>query len=169
MTSPRAALSGLACLVWSIACAGSPFRGGYAMPDQPLPGTKTLARFIPGHCEDATHAEQTPRFTSIDVVETATGRVLLLEHRQGHELLVAENFHHDRSFWVFEVVFAGDHLRRWRIPKSAFGSGSLQVGRQLTEQRRGERFEAGLASIHLDCTLVAKGSALPYRSTTPAP
>jgi len=169
MISPRAVLSGLACLACSMACAGSPFHGGYAMPDQPLPGTKTLARFIPGHCEDASHGEQLPRFTSVDVVETATGRILLLEHRQGHELLVVENFHHDRTFWVFEVKFASDHVRRWRIPRSAFGSGTLQVGRQLTEQRRGERFEAGLASTRLSCTLVAKASALPHGSTTPVP
>ncbi len=74
MSARRAALPSLACLacsvasLTSVACGGSPFRGGYAVPDTPLPDaplsdTKTLARFIPGHCEDATHAEHTPRFS----------------------------------------------------------------------------------------------------------
>jgi len=168
MSSSCATRSSLACLICCVACA-SPFRGGYATPDAPQTATKTLARYIPGYCEDAAHAEKVPRFTSVDLIETATGRTLLLEHRQGHELLVAENHHDEGSFWVFEVVVQGDRVRRWRIQRSAFGTGTLQVGRELTERTRGERFEAGLASSHLTCTLVAKDSALPIASTNPMP
>ncbi|MEI9936821.1 MAG: hypothetical protein WDO69_06335 [Pseudomonadota bacterium] len=158
MTARRAAGASLACLACSLAfiACGSPFRGGYAVPEAPLPDTKTLARFIPGHCEDATHAEHAPRFSSIDLIETSTGRTLLLEHRQGHELLVAENFHDDGSFWVFEVVVPGQRVRRWRIPRSSLATGTLEVGRELTEVSHGERFQVGLASSHLTCTLVAR-------------
>ena len=159
----RAALTLVACAC-SLACSGSPFRGGYARPEAPLRGSKMLATFIPGHCEDATRTEHTPRFSSVDLVETQTGRTLLLEHRQGYELLVAENFHDDGPFRIFELVVNGDHLRRWRIPRSSHGTGTLNVGRELTEVRHGERFEAGLASSHLTCSLVPKGSVLPSGS-----
>lgn len=158
----RAALAGfagLACLVTSFACGGSPFRGGYAVPEAPLPDTKTLAHFVPGHCEDVAHAEHTPRFSSIDLIETSTGRPLLLEHRQGHELLVVENVHDDGAFWVFEVVIQGRLVRRWRIPRSSLGTGTLQMGRELREVSHGERFETGLASSHLTCILLPKAPA----------
>jgi hypothetical protein len=155
MSRPRAALLAGVC---AIACAGSPFRGGYARSEALLSGSKTLLSLIPGHCEDARHVEHPPRFSAVDVVETESGRIVLFEHRQGHDLLVAENFHSDGSFWVFEVLVDGDHLRRWRIPRSPTGTGSIEVGRELTEVAHGDRFEAGLASSRASCTLVPKAS-----------
>lgn len=156
MSSPRAlALAGLCAL----ACSGSPFRGGYARPDRPLHGTRAVLSFIPGHCEDARHIEHVPRFSGVDVVETGSGRLVLFEHRQGHDLLVAENVHSEGSFWVFEVVVDGDHLRRWRIPRSPSGTGSLQLGRELSEVAHGDRFEAELASSRATCTLVPKDTS----------
>jgi len=151
MKHAQAALIACACV---LSCS-SHFRGGYARPEARLPGSKTLARFIPGHCEDATRAERTPRFSAVDVVETQTGRTVLLEHREGHELLVAENFREEGSYRVFEVIIEGERARRWRVPRS-HGTGTLEVGRLLSEVAHGERFEAGLASSHLTCTLVPK-------------
>jgi hypothetical protein len=156
MSAARAALLAGVC---AIACSGSAFRGGYARSEAPLRGSKTLLSFIPGHCEDARHIEHPARFSGVDVVETESGRIVLFEHRQGHDLLVAENFHSDGSFWVFEVVVNGDHLRRWRIPRSPTGVGSLEVGRELSEFAHGERFEAGLASSRASCSLVPKASS----------
>jgi hypothetical protein len=153
----RARFGLLACL-WCLACAGSPFRGGYARRETPIYGGRLLSSFIPGHCEDGAHDELLQRFSAVELVETETGRTLLLEHRQGHELLVVENYHDEGSFRVFELVVAGDHLRRWRIPRSPFGTGTLIAGRKLTERRYRERFEAGLASTHLLCSLVPKAS-----------
>jgi len=159
-----ALLLGLGCLT----CA-APFRGGHAQPEWTMRDTKTLARFIPGHCEDRSHAEHSPRFGSVEVVETQTGRPLLLEHRQGHELLVAENVHDDGPFWVFELIVSGELLRRWRVPRGAGELGTLEVGRELTEVSRGEGFEAGLASRHLSCTLVPSAANLAGGSTNPSP
>jgi len=149
----------LSC-VCCLACSGSPFHGGYARPEGALPGDRKLASFVPRKCQDPTHAEHAARFSSVDLVQTQAGRSVLLEHRQGHALLVAENFHDEGAFRVFEVVVAGDHLRRWRIPRSGVDVGSVDVGRQLTEVRRGERFEAGLASSHLSCALVPQRAEL---------
>jgi hypothetical protein len=157
MSRARAALLACAC---SVACSGSPFRGGYAQPETTLTGSKTLARLIPGHCEDPARDELTPRFTSVDLAETQTGRTVLLEHRQGHELLVVENFHEQGSSWVFELLVQGGRVRRWRIPRTANGSGTVEMGRLLTLVRHGDRFEAGLASSQLTCTLVPKGSSV---------
>ncbi len=156
MRGSRAALLAGVC---ALACSGSPFRGGYARAEAPLQGSQLLSSFIPGHCEDASHVEHAPRFSTIDVVETESGRVLLLEHRQGHFVLVAENVHDEGSYWVFEVVVDGDHLRRWRIPRSPSGTGSLEVGRELNEAVHRERFQAGLASNRARCTLVPKASS----------
>jgi len=144
----------------SAACA-APFRGGYARSEAPIPRSQTVARLIPGHCEDPSHAEHAPRFSAVDIVQTETGRTVLLEHRQGHELLVVENVRNDGAFWVFEVIVKGDHVRRFRIPRSPHGVGSLNVGRLLTLHAEGEHFEAGLASSHLTCSLVPKASNLP--------
>lgn len=152
MIAARVALSGIACLVGSIACGGSPFRGGYTVPEAALADTRTLAHFVPGRCEDAARAEHTPRFSSVDLIETSNGP-LLLEHRQGYELLVVENFHDDGAFRVFELALPGHRVRRWSVPRFAGGTGTLQIGRELTEVRHGERFVAGLASSHLTCTL----------------
>ena len=159
MTSARVALLACACAC-VLACGGSPFRGGYAQPEAPLPGSQTLARFLPGHCEDASHAEHAPRFTSVDLVQTQTGRTVLLEHRQGHELLVALNHHDTGADWVFEVLVNATRVRRWDIPRSLRRTGMLEVGRVLTLKAHGEGFEAGLASSHLTCTLVPKGSSV---------
>src|SRR5205085_730467 len=112
MKVARAAL--LTC-VGALACSGSPFRGGYVHSESPRQGGRVLLRFIPGHCEDARHLEQAPRFFAVDVVETDTGRILLFEHRQGYFVLIAENVREEGPFWVFEVVVSGDHVRRWRI------------------------------------------------------
>jgi hypothetical protein len=158
MIRSRAAL--LAC-AWCLACTGSPFRGGYARRETPIYGGRLLSSFIPGHCEDAAHGELLPRFSAVELLETETGRTLLLEHRQGHELLVVENYHDEGSYRVFELVVAGDHLRRWRIPRSPFGTGTLLAGRELSERHYRERFEAGLASTHLLCSLVPKASDFP--------
>jgi hypothetical protein len=148
-----------------LSCAGSPLRGGYARRETPVYGGKLLASFIPGHCEDAAHVELLPRFSSIELLETETGRTLLLEHRQGHDLLVVENFHDEGSSWVFELIVHGAHLRRWRIPRSSSGTGTLFAGRELTEHGHRERFEAGLASSQLQCSLVPKASDLPVSSS----
>ncbi|MEO6601899.1 MAG: hypothetical protein ABIQ16_18620 [Polyangiaceae bacterium] len=156
MSLPRAALLAGVC---AVACAGSPFRGGYARAEAHLPGSKTLRSFIPGHCEDARHVEHPPRFSAVDLVETDSGRIVLLEHRQGHDLLVVENLHSDGPFWVFEVLVDGDHLRRWRIPRSSTGTGSIEVGRELSHVARGEHFEAELASSRARCSLIASAPA----------
>lgn len=156
MSGPRVALLAGVC---ALACSGPVFRGGYARSEAPLRDGRTLLSFIPGHCEDARHVEHPPRFSAVDVVETGSGRIVLFEHREGHDLLVAENFHSEGSFWVFEVIVNGDHLRRWRIPRSPTGTGSLEVGRELTEVAHGERFEAGLASSRANCSLVPKASS----------
>jgi hypothetical protein len=145
--------------VCALACSGSPVHGGHIQAETPLHGGKVLLSFIPGHCEDARHVEHPARFSGVDLVETESGRIVLFEHRQGHDLLVAENFHSEGSFWVFEVVVDGDHVRRWRIPRSPSGTGSLDVGRELSEVAHGERFEAGLASSRASCSLVPKQSA----------
>lgn len=156
MSGTRAVVLAGAC---ALACSGSPFRGGYARAEGPLSGSKVLLSFIPGHCEDARHIEHAPRFSTVDVAETQSGRIVLFEHRQGHDLLVAENMRDEGSFWVFEVVLAGDHVRRWRIPRSPSGTGSLEVGRELAERSHGERFEAELASSRASCSLVPKASS----------
>ena len=160
----RTRLALLAC-GWCLACGGTPFRGGYARRETPLYGGTLLSSFIPGHCEDGAHDELLPRFSSVELVETETGRTLLLEHRQGHELLVVENYHDEGSSRVFELIVAGDHLRRWRIPRSPSGTGTLVSGRKLTERRYRERFEAELASTHLLCSLVPKASDLPVSAS----
>lgn len=156
MNGTRALLLTGAC---ALACSGSPFRGGYARAEAPLGDSKVLFSFIPGHCEDARHIEHTPRFSAVDIVETQSGRVVLFEHRQGHDSLVVENRHDEGSYWVFELVLAGDHVRRWRIPRSASHAGSLEVGRELGEHAHGERFEASLASSRASCSLVPKASS----------
>lgn len=158
MSRLGAALVSCAC---ALACSAAPLRGGYAQPEAPFAGGRLLVSFIAGHCEDAAHAEYTPRFSSIDLVETETGRPLLLEHRQGHDLLVIENVHDEGSAWVFELIASEDHLSRFRIPRSATGTGSLVVGRKLLEVARGERFQAELASTRLTCSLVPKKASVP--------
>lgn len=159
MSPMRSALLACCCAC-AVACGGSPFRGGYARPEAPLPGSQTLARFLPGHCEDPSHAEHAAHFATIDLVQTETGRMVLLEHRQGHELLVVENYHDAGADWVFEVLVNGARVRRWHIPRSLHRTGRLDVGRVLTLEAHGDRFDAGLASIHLTCTLVPKGSSV---------
>ena len=160
----------LACLCGAPACTGGPFRGGYTTRDAPLAQVKMLAAFVPGHCEDTAHADLAPRIASVEIVETATGRTLLLEHREGHDLLIVENYFDSGSDWVFQVVVKGGTLvREWRVPRSFGATGSLVVGRELREASRGERFEAGLASPVLTCSLVPRSSDLPRGSTNPGP
>ncbi|MEO8904269.1 MAG: hypothetical protein ABI488_18055, partial [Polyangiaceae bacterium] len=138
--------------------------------DASIPGVKLVESFVPGACQDTAHADIEPDFSSVELVQSSTGRPLLLERRQGHALLVAENFFDDGSFLVFEVIVKSDSLvRKWRIPRSAVATGTLQVGRQLTELRRGEGFEADLASSRLSCSLVPKASDLPAGSTNRVP
>lgn len=161
----KRALALLACVT---ACS-TPFRGGYARPDGTLPNSRTLATYLPGHCEDPSRGELEPRFSSVDLVETQTGQLVLCEHRPGYELLVVENHYNESAFRVFEVVVRGGPLRRFRIPRTPTASGTLEVGRQISETARGEGFEAGLASSHLSCTLVPKQSHLPHDSTNPVP
>jgi hypothetical protein len=151
-------------------CAGAPFEGGYATREASLPDAKTFATFLPGACEDAAHADRSPDFSSVELVETQTGRPLLLEHREGYALLVAENYFDEGPFWVFEVLVKNEAvLRKWRIPRSKVEVGSLAVGRALTLDAHGDRFEAGLASTRLSCSLVPKASDLPASSTNLTP
>ncbi len=158
--------SALSCL----ACSGSPFRGGYAAREMALPGARLISSFVPGACQDTARADIEPDFALIELVQSSTGRPLLLEHRQGHALLVAENFFDEGSFLVFEVIVKSDNLlRKWRIPRSPVGTGTLQVGRQLTELKKGDGFQADLASSRLTCSLVPKASDLPASSTNPVP
>jgi hypothetical protein len=160
----------LACVACGVACGGAPFRGGYTTRESRPPQAKTLATFVPGHCEDARHADLAPRIASVEVVETPNGRTLLLEHREGHDLLVAENHFDDGAQWVFQVVVKAESLvREWRIPRSFGATGMLVVGRELTEVGNAERFEAGIASTHLSCSLVPQSSDLPHSSTNPVP
>jgi hypothetical protein len=71
---------------------------------------------------------------------------------------------------VFQVVIKGESLlRQWRIPRSAGATGTLLVGRELTEVAHGERFEAKLASVDVSCSLVPESSDLPQSSTNPVP
>jgi len=150
-------------------CA-APFRGGYtARADRPV-GTKTLVELVPGHCEDGEHQDRPPRIEIVELVETETGRPLLLEHRQGHELLVAENHFDDGSDAIFQVVLSsGSLVREWRIPRSPRATGTLRVGRELRERERRGAFEAELASAYLTCSLVPNRSDLPRGSTNPGP
>jgi hypothetical protein len=165
----RTARLGLvACACAALSCAGEPFRGGHAAPDVRPPRMKTLGAFIPGHCEDAAHADRAPRVSAVELLESPMGRPLLFEHRQGHEVLIAENFFDDGPFWVFEVIVKSENLvREWRIPRSPGATGTLLVGRELAEVAHGERFEAKLASATLTCSLVPKTSDLPSGSPTP--
>jgi hypothetical protein len=159
----------LAC---ALGCSSSPFRGGYAVREAPSSGQKTLSTFLPGVCQDSAHADMAPDFVSLELVETTTGRPLLLEHRPGYELLVAENFFDDGPFLVFELIVKSDNLlRRWRVPRTPSASGSLAVGRVLTlhEAKKGDGFQAGLASTRMSCSLVPKASDLPLGSTNPVP
>lgn len=169
MTGVRGALLALAC---ALGCSGSPFRGGYAVGAAPLLGQKTLSTFLPGVCQDAAHADMAPDFVSLDLVETSTGRPLLVEHRPGYDLLVVENFFDDGPFLVFELIVKSDNLlRRWRVPRTPSASGSLAVGRvlRLREAKEGDAFQAGLASTRMSCSLVPKASDLPLGSTNPVP
>lgn len=160
----------LTCAFCGIACAGSPFRGGYTTRESRPPQAKTLAKFVPGHCEDASHADLAPRIASVEVLETPNGRTLLLERREGHDLLVAENHFDDGADWVFQVlVKPGSLVREWRVPRSLGATGMLVVGRELTEAGSGERFEAGVASVRLRCSLVPLSSDLPHGSTNSVP
>jgi hypothetical protein len=166
------AAAALLTIAGSLACSASPFRGGYALREAPIAHTKTLSTFVPGACQDAGHADVSPDFASVDLVETSTGRPLLLEHRPGYELLVAQNFFDDGPFLVFEVVAKSDNLlRKWRVPRTPSATGSLDVGRALTlqEAEKGDDFQAGLASTRLACSLVPKASDLPVGSTNPVP
>jgi hypothetical protein len=169
MSCARSALwlSLLSC-IWG--CSGAPFRGGYALREAPIPDARTVATFLPGTCQDTAHADHASDFSSVELVETPTGRPLLLEHREGYALLVAENFFDEGSFLVFEVIVKSDDvLRRWRIPRSRVETGSLEVGRVLTIAAHGDRFQAGLASTRLSCSLVPKASDLPAGSTNLTP
>ena len=121
---------------------------------------------LAGATEDPAHEELTPRFASVDLLETTTGRTVLLEHRQGHELLVVENFHDEGGYRVFELVVNGSRVRRWHIPRSPELTGRLEVGRIISLTGTDERFEAGLASSHLSCSLVPKDSSIALRSAS---
>jgi hypothetical protein len=168
MSTWRAAL--LAAAFAAGGCGGSPVRGGYSARDTRPVQVQTLAVFVPGHCEDTSHADLAPRVASVEIVETASGRTLLFEHRQGHDVLVAENHFDDGPMWVFQVIIkAQDLVREWRIPRSAGATGTLLVGRELTETAHAERFEAKLASANLSCSLVPESSLLPSGSTNPVP
>jgi hypothetical protein len=169
MSRSAAALLAVAC---ALGCSGSPFRGGFALRDAPIAHSKTLSTFLPGACQDAVHADINADFASVDLVETSTGRPLLLEHRPGYELLVAQNFFDDGPFLVFEVLDKGDNLlRKWRVPRTASATGSVDVGRVLTlhDAAKGDAFQAGLASTRMSCSLVPKASDLPLGSTNPVP
>jgi hypothetical protein len=157
-------------LLSGLACGGAQFRGGYTTRESQPPAAKKLAAFVPGHCEDAAHEDLAPRIASVEIVETESGRTLLFEHRQGHDLLIAENHFDAGPLWVFQVVVKAENLvREWRIPRSFGATGTLVVGREIAEARRGEGFEAGLASTYLSCSLVPESSVLPRGSTNPVP
>jgi len=163
------ALLTVAC---ALSCSSSPFRGGYALRDAPIARSKTLSTFVPGACQDAAHADIAADFASVDLIETSTGRPLLLEHRPGYELLVAQNFFDDGPFLVFEVLAKSDNLlRRWRVPRTPSATGSLDVGRvlRLHDAAKGDGFQAGLASTRMSCSLVPKASDLPVGSTNRVP
>jgi hypothetical protein len=167
MSARRALLLALACA--AVACA-EPWRGGYTTRDQPASNVRTLATFVPGHCEDAAHADLPPRIASVELVETATGRTLLFEHRQGHELLVAENHFDDRAYWVFQVLLGAENrLREWRIPRSDGATGTLLVGKARSAAGPGQHFQAKLAAVDLSCSLVSSSSDLPRGSTNLVP
>ncbi len=168
MRAARALLAIGACA--AIACGGAPVRGGYTLRDTRPAQVKTLAAFVPGHCEDAAHADLAPRIASVEIVETQTGQTLLFEHRQGHDLLVAENHFDDGPLWVFQVVIKAENLvREWRIPRSAGATGSLLIGREIAEVAGAEHFQAKVASSNLSCSLVPETSDLPRGSTNPVP
>jgi hypothetical protein len=172
MTPAASAARALLTLACAAGCSASPFRGGYSLREAPIAGTKTLSTFVPGACQDAAHADVPPDFAAVDLVETGTGRPLLLEHRPGYELLVAQNFFDDGPFLVFELLVKSDNLlRKWRVPRTPSATGSLDVGRVLTlrEAEKGDGFQAGLASTRLACSLVPKASDLPVGSTNPVP
>ena len=167
MNTARAALFAGACV---FACSGGPVRGGYTTRDERPDRVKTLAVFVPGHCEDSSHADLAPRIAAVEIVETTSGRPVLLEHRQGHDVLIAENHFDDGSSWVFQVIVKSESLvREWRIPRSAGAAGTLVIGRELVEVARSGSFEAKLASAYLSCSLVPQGSDLPRGSTNSAP
>ena len=168
MSAARALLLASACA--ASACSGAPLRGGYTAQGSHPPQVKTLAAFVPGHCEDAAHRDLAPRVASVEIVETPTGRTMLFERRQGYDLLIAENHFDDGAFWVFQVVVKAENLvREWRIPRSAGATGTLLVGRELEEVAHAEHFQAQLASTNLSCSLVPQTSDLPRGSTNPVP
>ena len=168
MSAARALLIAGACAL--VACGGAPVHGGYTSRDTRPAQLKTIAAFVPGHCEDAAHADLAPRIASVEIVETSTGQTLLFEHRQGHDLLVAENHFDDGAQWVFQVVVKAENLvREWRIPRSAGATGSLLVGREIAEVTGAEHFQAKVASTVLSCSLVPETSDLPRGSTNPVP
>ena len=166
----NAAPSALCLGLCAFACGGTPLRGGYTTRDTRPAELKTLASFVPGHCEDASHTDRAPRVSKVEIVETPAGRTLLFEHRQGHDLLVAENHFDDGPLWVFQVVVSAQNLvREWRIPRSIGATGTLLVGRELTESAHAARFRATLASAYLSCSLVPERSDLRRGSTNPGP
>jgi len=157
MNVPCAARLLAASALLCAACSGSPFRGGYAARELTSPGAHVIARFVPSACHDSAGAALEPDFSAVELVQSSTGQPLLIEHRHGHALLVVDNFFASGSFWVFQVIVKSDHLvRQWRIPLDPAGTGVLQVGRQLTELRRENHFEAGLASTRLSCPLITE-------------
>ncbi|HEX3777126.1 MAG TPA: hypothetical protein VHV51_21785 [Polyangiaceae bacterium] len=168
MSVARVAPFGPCLLALSQLACGASIRGGYVTRDTPQAKVQTIAAFLPGHCEDASHADRAPRIELVEVVETPSGRTLLFEHRQGYDLLVAENHFDDGPDWVFEVVLnGGDLVRQWRVPRSLGATGKLRVGRELEEIPRAHSFEAKLASERLSCSLVPRSSDLPHGSTNP--
>lgn len=157
----------LTCL-WSLACTSAPFRGGYARPEGRLTGTRTIQRFVPGACVDGRGRAYSARFTALDLLETRAGRPLLLEHRQGYDLLVVDNAHLDGAFLVFEVIIDGERLRRYRIPLAA-GLGQLELGREFSVVSQGTGFRARLAAAHLTCPLVPSATTDEHRADELSP
>lgn len=158
--SPRA----LAPLAFALfGCAGA-FRGGYSAPDDESFG-RVLRRFVPSRCEDAAHAEHEPRISLVELDETPTGRVVLVERRFGHDALVVENGFDEGATRVFELLTRAGTLRKWVIPRSGGAPALLAVGRPGPLREDRGHFAATTFSPSLSCSLIPMESVI---ATTPA-
>ena len=140
--------------LWMLAALGcaSPFQGGRSAPDTDNFG-RLLARFVPSRCEDAAHAEREPRISLIELFETQTGRVVLVERRFGHDALVVDNAYDEGASRVFELSTKSGSVRKWVVPRSGGAPALLTVGAGELQRKKGH-FEASVFEPVLSCALI---------------
>ncbi|HEY2410378.1 MAG TPA: hypothetical protein VGI10_30440 [Polyangiaceae bacterium] len=149
----------LTLLLLAVCGCTSAFRGGRSAPDDESFG-RTLRRFVPGRCEDAAHAEREPRISLVELYETATGRVVLVERRFGHDALVVDNAFDDGATRVFELLTREGVLRKWVIPRSGGAPALLAVGSAGALIEPKGHFEAAVFAPALRCALIPMESVI---------